>query len=133
VRDFVGYGNRPPAVEWPDGARVALSLCLNYEEGAELSIALGDAKDEVFSEWGTTARYVPEDERRRSDESFTEYGSRVGVWRLLDILDRHDAKGTIFACAQAFERNPLVAREVVLRGHEVCSHGYRWENHFGLT
>ena len=36
VRDFVGYESTPPKVEWPGGARLALNIVINYEEGSEL-------------------------------------------------------------------------------------------------
>lgn len=125
-RDFVGYGGKPPVVEWPDGKRVAVSICMNYEEGAEQSIAFGDPAEEILGEWG--GYLFPPGVRNVTNESFVEYGSRSGVWRLLDVLDRHGVKATFFACAIAFERNPVVARAVTERGHEVCSHGYRWES-----
>lgn len=130
-RDFVGYAGNPPHVEWPDGARLALSIVVNYEEGSEQSIAFGDPADEPVGEWGNFQ--LGPGVRNYTIESFTEYGSRVGMWRLFDLLDRHEAKATIFACAVALERNPLVASAIVERGHEVCSHGYRWEDHLGMT
>lgn len=130
-RDFVGYAGSPPAVEWPGGARLALSVVVNYEEGSEQSIAFGDPADEPQGEWGNFA--LGTGVRNYTVESFTEYGSRAGVWRVLDVLERHDVKATFFACALALERNPPVARAIVERGHEVCSHGYRWEDHFGMS
>ena len=42
-RDFVGYGPRKPRVVWPNGAAVALSIVVNYEEGSEASKPDGDA------------------------------------------------------------------------------------------
>jgi len=36
-RDLIGYGRHVPRVRWPDGARVCVSICLNYEEGSEYS------------------------------------------------------------------------------------------------
>jgi peptidoglycan/xylan/chitin deacetylase (PgdA/CDA1 family) len=130
-RDFVGYANRPPIVEWPNGARLAVSVVVNYEEGSERSLAFGDDMDEPYGEWGSFN--MPEGVRNLTQESFFEYGSRVGVWRILDILDDYQVPASFFACAVAFERNPVVARAIVERGHEVCSHGYRWEDHFGMS
>ena len=62
-----------------------------------------------------------------------EYGSRVGVWRILDVLARHDVPSTFYACAVAFEQAPEVAKAAVAAGHEICSHGYRWEEVFRLS
>jgi peptidoglycan/xylan/chitin deacetylase (PgdA/CDA1 family) len=130
--DYVGYGNRLPALSWPDGRTVAVSVVLNYEEGAEQSFAFGDAAGQTLGEWSGFSAGDP-GVRNRSIESFWEYGSRVGVWRLLDVLDRQGVPATVFACALALERNPLVARAMVERGHEIANHGYRWEEHFHLS
>ncbi len=126
IRDLVGYGPNPPVVEWPGGARIAVSMVVNYEEGAEYSTLDGDSHHETNSEVPSP---VPPGQRDVFNESFFEYGSRVGVWRLLDLLDRYQAPSTFFCCALALERNPEAAREIVARGHEVCGHGYRWEEH----
>ena len=126
IRDLVGYGPNPPVIEWPGGARIAVSMVVNYEEGAEYSTLDGDAHHETNSEVPSP---VPPGQRDVFNESFFEYGSRVGVWRLLDLLDRYQAPSTFFCCALALERNPEAARQIVARGHEVCGHGYRWEEH----
>ncbi len=131
ARDLVGYGANPPTIRWPNDARLAISLVINYEEGSERSFAIGDPEQESLTEWGAYA--VPSDIRNLAMESMHEYGSRVGVWRLLDILDRHSVKCTFFACAVAFEQAPDVARAAVAGGHEICSHGYRWDEVFRLT
>jgi peptidoglycan/xylan/chitin deacetylase (PgdA/CDA1 family) len=123
-RDFVGYGRRVPRVRWPDDAQIAVSVVINYEEGAEYSLLDGDSHHETN---GEVPSPVPPQQRDLFNESAFEYGSRVGVWRLLDLLDKHQVTSTFFCCALALERNPEVAEEIVCRGHEVCGHGYRWE------
>lgn len=130
-RDLVGYGRRRPTGTWPNGARLAVNVVVNYEEGSELSFAMGDKTQETMTEWGSYA--VPSDVRNLAMESMYEYGSRVGVWRVLDALDDARIRSTFFACALAFEAHPEVARSVVAAGHEVCSHGYRWEEVFRLS
>jgi peptidoglycan/xylan/chitin deacetylase (PgdA/CDA1 family) len=131
VRDLIGYGANPPVVPWPNGARLAISLVVNYEEGSERSFAMGDPDQESLTEWG--AYPFPANIRNLAMESMYEYGSRVGVWRLLDMFKRHSVPATFFACAVAFEQSPDLARAVVAQGHEICSHGYRWEEVFRLT
>jgi len=125
-RDLVGYGRNVPRIQWPGGAKIAVSLVVNYEEGAEYSIADGDSHHETNSEVPSP---VPAGDRDLNNESFFEYGSRVGVWRLLNMFDKYKVNSTFFCCALALERNPDVASEVVKRGHEVCGHGYRWEEY----
>ncbi len=125
-RDLIGYGQHPPVVHWPNGARIAVSIVVNYEEGSERSLLDGDDFHETNNEVPSP---VPPGDRDLFNESFFEYGSRVGVWRLLDLFDRHNVKSTFYCCALALERNPEVARAIVFRGHEVCGHGYRWEEY----
>src|SRR5690242_7010026 len=106
-RDFIGYEDRPPVVEWPNGGRLALNIVINYEEGSERNRADGDEEIEPLSE----ATYpVRPGEREFAQESMYEYGSRVGIWRILHFLDQLRVPATIFACALALERNPPVTR-----------------------
>lgn len=125
MRDLIGYGENPPVVEWPNGAKVAISLVVNYEEGAERSIEAGDDRDEdvsIFGGWSA-------DPSRRSlmKESFFEYGSRVGIWRYLGMLREFGVTATFMACGMAFERNVEAARAIARDGHEICAHGYKWQ------
>ena len=128
-RDFVGYGAHPPEVRWPNGARIAVSVVVNYEEGSEYSILDGDPAGETS---GESPSPVSLGERDLANESFFEYGSRVGVWRIMDILDRNNVTGTFYACALALERNPEVGPEAIRRGHEVMGHGNRWEEYYNM-
>ena len=129
-RDFVGYGRNPPRGTWPNGARLAMSIVLNYEEGSEQSVLDGDPAGESVAE---IVRQAERGQRDLALESMFEYGSRVGVWRLLDIFDRKQIDATIFACAVAVERNPDIAAYLREAPHEVCCHGYRWEEVFKLS
>ena len=100
---------------------------MNYEEGSEYSTLDGDETHEVNNEVPSP---VPVSQRDLANESFFEYGSRVGVWRLMSILDDFSISASFFCCALALERNPEVGREIVRRGHEVVGHGYRWEEYY---
>ncbi len=128
-RDLIGYGANPPQVEWPGKARIAISVVVNYEEGAEYSILDGDAQGESM---GEVQSPVPPGERDLANESFYEYGSRAGVWRILRIFDQFNLKSTFYVCALALERNPEVGPAIVEGGHEVMGHGYRWEEYFNM-
>lgn len=133
ARDYVGYGDTPPVFDWPDGARLAVSLVVNYEEGSEYSYAFGDDRQENAGEWGP--KEFPPGVPNLANESFFAYGSRVGFWRLLRMLEAHDVPATFGACAVALEANPAAARAIVdaPQNHEVCAHGYRWEEHFRMS
>jgi putative urate catabolism protein len=124
-RDLVGYGQRPPPAQWPAGARIAVQFVVNYEEGGENCVLHGDPASEAFLSEIVGATPWP-GQRHPSMESIYEYGSRVGVWRLLDLFARYEIPLTIFGVAMALERNPAVAEAAMAAGHEICSHGYRW-------
>ena len=124
-RDMVGYKNHPPNPNWPGGAKLAVQFVLNYEEGGENNILHGDDASEAFlSEIVGAAPW--KGRRHLSMESIYEYGSRVGIWRLLDLFKQKNIPLTIFAVAMALERNPAVAEMALKENHEICSHGYRW-------
>lgn len=129
-RDFVGHGRVTPAFRWPHGANVALNFAINYEEGSERSLAFGDDRNEGLAE---LAREFPAGVRDLATESVYEYGSRAGIWRLARLFDEHDLAVTLFAAAVALERNPAVGEWIAERGHDVCAHGWRWEEHWTLT
>lgn len=122
-RDFIGYGPRPPHARWPNGARLALNIVINYEEGSELSFADGDGQTETGLTEGGAGGFEGRD---LAAESMYEYGSRVGIWRILRLLKERNLPATVFSTALALERNPLVAQAIRESGHDVCSHGRRW-------
>lgn len=125
ARDLKGYGANPPQADWPGGARIALSLVLNYEEGAEYSIEHGDAHSESFlSDLGIASPLVGA--RHLNIESLYDYGSRVGFWRLMKLFGERNIPLTVYAVGMALERNPEVAAAIVKAGHEIASHGWRW-------
>lgn len=124
-RDMIGYGRNPPHAQWPGGARIAVQIVLNYEEGGENTILHGDPASEAFLSEIVGAQPL-QGVRNMNMESIYEYGSRAGVWRLLRVFEQRKIPMTIFAVGMAMERNPEVARAFVELGHEVASHGWRW-------
>lgn len=129
-RDLVGYGQTPPQVRWPDGSRLAVNFVVNYEEGSELSPVNGDAGRERMSE----AMYTTEPgDRELTQESVYEYGSRVGIWRLIRQLEEYGVTATVYASAVALERNEQVTRSLVDHHFDFVGHGYRWWPHYGMS
>ena len=129
-RDFIGYGANPPQVRWPHGAKVAVNLVVNYEEGSEYSKPAGDNRNEML---GEISYPIGNEYRDLSVESTYEYGSRAGIWRLLRLFDEHEVKVTFFGCAVAFERNLAVGEWMQRAGHDLLSHGWRWIEHWQLS
>ena len=123
-RDLVGYGRNLPRADWPGGARIAVQFVLNYEEGGENSVLHGDPGSEQFLSEIIGAQAYPA--RHLSMESIYEYGSRVGVWRILREFERRALPLTVFGIAMALERHPDLTAAFVALGHEIASHGWRW-------
>src|SRR6516165_7952256 len=129
-RDMVGYGRKPVFADWPGKAKIAVQFVLNYEEGGESCVLHGDKASEQFlSEIiGAPAYPAP----HLSIESIFEYGSRAGVWRILREFERRRLPLTIFGVSMALERNREVTAAFVELGHEIASHGWRY-NDFWIT
>ncbi|MFF4495865.1 allantoinase PuuE [Streptomyces sp. NPDC001546] len=124
-RDLVGYGAEPPQVRWPGGARVAVSLVLNYEEGGERNVLEGDEGSEGYLHEIVGAPPVAGG-RDLNAESMFAYGARAGFWRVHRTVTAHRVPLTVFAVGQALERNPQAARAMGDAGWEVAGHGWRW-------
>ncbi|MFK7893770.1 MAG: polysaccharide deacetylase family protein [Granulosicoccus sp.] len=127
-RDFKGYWPAWPTFEWPGGNRLAVSVVVNVEEGAELSIADGDERNESVYEM----REEVEDAADLCMESHFAYGSRMGYWRIAEALDAAGIKATFSSCGRVATRSPWLLQDAVARGHEIACHGWRWERHAGL-
>jgi allantoinase len=123
-RDLIGYGAKPPNAHWPGGARLALQLVLNYEEGGENNVLHGDRASETFLSEIIGAQAF--EMRHLSMESIYEYGSRAGFWRIMRELERRAMPVTIFGVAMALERNPDAVAAMIAGGHEIACHGLRW-------
>jgi allantoinase len=124
-RDLIGYGAKAPDPKWPGGARLALQIVMNYEEGGERSILHGDDFAEAFLQ-EVVGMQPLKGVRNMQVESMYEYGTRVGFWRLIRLFAEREIKISVFAVGMALERHPEAAAALVAAGHEVVSHGWRW-------
>ncbi len=123
-RDLVGYGRHPPHARWPGNARVALQFVLNYEEGGENAVLHGDAGSEQFlSEMFNPPSFA---DRHLTMEGVYEYGSRVGVWRILREFEKRGLPLTVFGVGMALQRHPELTSALKDLGHEIACHGWRW-------
>jgi allantoinase len=123
-RDMVGYGSNDLNVVWPNNARIAVQIVLNYEEGAENCVLNGDKQSEVFLSEIIGAQ--PVKGRHINMESLYEYGSRRGFWRLHKLFQEKKIPITIFGVGMALEKNPEICRAIKNSDYEVASHGWRW-------
>jgi peptidoglycan/xylan/chitin deacetylase (PgdA/CDA1 family) len=119
----------PQPYSWPQDARLALSVVVNVEEGAESTVAEGDRGPEPVDELGIALKKPI---RNYGNESNYRYGIKAGAPRVLRLLEAHGVKATFTAAAVALERAPQLAREIAAQGHETCAHGYRWVHQFQM-
>jgi len=123
-RDMLGYGQKLPKVKWPNNAKLALQIVLNYEEGSENCVLHGDKTSEVFLSEIIGAQ--PVKGRHINMESLYEYGSRRGFWRIHELFQEKKIPITIFGVGMALEKNLEVCRAIKKSDYEVASHGWRW-------
>ena len=123
MRDMIGYGAAQPQPEWPGGAKIAVQLVLNYEEGGENCILHGDTASEAFLSEIVGAEAWP-GQRHWNMESLYEYGARAGFWRLYRLL--RDFPVTVFGVATALARSPEQVSAMKRAGWEIASHGLKW-------
>ena len=132
TRDLVGYGPERPDPRWPGGERLALNIAVNIEEGAEASVDDGDARSESpLTDAGDAGADVPG--RDLAAESMMAYGSRVGFWRVLRLLEARGMVATASACALALERNPAIAAAARAAGWDLMGHGHRFSKHYLMS
>src|SRR5260370_32357380 len=124
-RDLIGYGEHPPRVRWQNGAKVAVQIVVNYEEGSEKTFAMGDQVNDGMYE----LPFAVDDQRDLAVESMYEYGSRAGIWRMFRIFDAAGIPVTFFGAPVALSRNPAVAANLARRGDEAAGHGYGCGKH----
>ncbi|MEO0944382.1 MAG: allantoinase PuuE [Pseudomonadota bacterium] len=122
-RDMTGYGAAPPDAQWPNGARIAVQIVLNYEEGGENNILHGDAASEAFLSEIVGAAAWP-GLRHWNMESIYEYGARAGFWRLHRLLGHLPV--TVYGVATALARAPEQVAAMKQAGWEIASHGLKW-------
>jgi len=123
-RDLVGYGEKGKKISWPNNAKLALQIVLNYEEGGENSVLNGDKYSETFLSEIIGAKAIKG--RHISMESIYEYGSRSGFWRLDKLFKEKKIPVTIFGVGLALKQNSDVCNAIKNGDYEIAAHGYRW-------
>ncbi len=131
-RDFRGHGPDAPDARWPGGARIAISLVLNYEEGGENNLLHGDAQSEAFLSDIAGAQPWP-GQRHWNMESLYDYGARAGFWRLHRLFTGRNLPVTIYGVATALARNPEQLAAMKAADWEIASHGLKWIDHRDMT
>jgi peptidoglycan/xylan/chitin deacetylase (PgdA/CDA1 family) len=108
---------------WPGGARLAVSISMQFEAGGQpISGAGGPITEPILAGFPDLGQ-----------NTFYEYGVREGVPRLLDLFDKHNVKITSFMIGDAVRSHPETAAEIVRRGHEAGAHGRSWQRQYQLA
>ncbi len=116
-------------IDWPNGAKLALSVVVNVEEGSEMTIARGDRGMEPVDELGV---FVKSKMRNYSNESNYLYGIKAGAPRIVGLLKKYNIMASWTVAAMSLENHPEIAAAIVDLGHEPISHGYRWVHQFKM-
>ena len=127
-RDMIGHGATPMDPQWPGGARIAVQLVVNYEEGGENNILHGDAASEAFLSEIVGAQPWP-GQRHWNMESIYDYGARAGFWRLHRLFSGMKIPVTVYGVATALARAPEQVAAMQSAGWEIASHGLKWVEH----
>ena len=130
-RNMIGYGAKGLKIQWPNNAKIAVQIVLNYEEGAENCVLNGDKHSEVFLSEIIGAQ--PIKGRHINMESLYEYGSRRGFWRLHKLFQEKKIPVTIFGVGMALEKNPDVCKAIKEADYEIASHGWRWIDYQNIS
>lgn len=126
TRDLIGYGGAWPGLTWPNGSKLAVSVVVNFEEGAEQQVIDGDP---VSERMGEVISVVPEGKPDPGQAQIFAYGTRAGAWRMAEALRQYRVPATVFACGRAAERAAPVLQVFCKDGHETACHGWLWRPH----
>ncbi|MEO0671463.1 MAG: allantoinase PuuE [Pseudomonadota bacterium] len=131
-RDLIGYGAAPPDPKWPNGAKIAVQIVLNFEEGGENNILHGDPASEAFLSEIVGAAAWP-GQRHWNMEKIYEYGARAGFWRLHRLFRERGIPITVFGVATALARAPEQVAAMQEARWEIASHGLKWIEHKDMS
>jgi len=120
---------REERIDWPDDAKIALSIVVNVEEGSEMTVARGDRGMEPVDELGI---HIKSPIRNYGNESNYLYGIKAGAPRIVKLLRDYDIKASWTVAALSLENHPEIASAIRTLGHEPVSHGYRWIHQFKM-
>ncbi len=127
-RNMSGHGQNAPDAAWPNGAKIAVSIVLNYEEGGENCVLHGDGQSEAFLSDIAGAAPWP-NQRHWNMEAIYEYGARAGFWRLHRLFTSRNIPVTVYGVATALARSPEQVAAMKEADWEIASHGLKWIEH----
>ena len=121
---------REERIDWPGGAKMALSVVVNVEEGSEQSVVRGDRGMEPVDELGI---FIKAPIRNYGNESNYLYGIKAGAPRVVKLLKAYEIPASWTVAAMSLENHPEIAEAIAELGHEPVSHGWRWVHQFKMA
>src|SRR3984885_4615536 len=99
---------------WPNGKKIAVAVPVRFE-------AWSEAHAPNYSVQTTHLKSGTVD---HASKAWSTYGGRVGVWRLIRMLDRLAIPGTFFTNGRCTEDYPDAVKQIVKSGHDIGGHAY---------
>ena len=107
---------------WPDGSRLVISVSMQFEAGGQPDNAESPFPQNMIKGF----KDLPA-------QTWYEYGYKEGIPRMLDLWDKFNIRVTSHMVGSAVLKNPLLAKEIVQRGHEAAAHGMNWSSQYNLS
>lgn len=99
---------------WPNGKKVAVSVTVMFETWSE-----GHSPN-----YSVQTTHLKSGTVDHASKAWSTYGGRVGVWRIINMLDRLQIPGTFFTSARCTEEYPAAVKQIVKSGHDLGGHSY---------
>lgn len=99
---------------WPNGKKVAVSVTVMFETWSE-----GAAPS-----YSVQTTHLKSGTVDHAGKAWSTYGGRVGVWRLIRMLDRLQIPGTFFTSGRCAEEYPDAVKQIAKSGHDLAGHAY---------
>src|SRR6478735_6613526 len=96
------------ALTWPNGKKVAFSVVVMFETWSE----------RAAPNYSVQTTHLKSGTFDYASKAWSTFGGRVGVWRILQILDRQQVKGTFFTNAKCTEEYPEAVSQIAKSGHD---------------
>ncbi len=111
------------ATFWPNGAQLVISFSMQFETGGQPQGA-----ESPFS-----GNPLPIGNPDLPAESWFRYGAKEGIYRMLNLWEKHDIKVTSHVVGEAAIKYPEVAQAIAAGGHEIAAHGIAWNDQWNLS
>jgi peptidoglycan/xylan/chitin deacetylase (PgdA/CDA1 family) len=107
---------------WPNKAQLVISVSMQFETGGQ-----PEGAESPFS-----GSPLPKGQPDLPAASWFRYGANEGIYRMLNLWDKHNIKVTSHVVGEAAMRYPALAKAIANGGHEIAAHGIAWSDQWNL-